>query len=228
MDRLADMSSVSSLPRDLLQLPAPVALVGTTRRKKKTARFAGLRVHWARFMKQIGADAPSDSSAVADSSLESSLPRTRQRTEEDVDGDGVDEIVVDRDWSEDLRSSLNHSSERGHTRSADSNAQIGTSLGRGTSALSDDSHILSALYSSLRWEVWPATVKFFCVRFLDDRTEQRFRKEHWFIKKVSLSFLLFNQCRIQLLPVVGIVVLSFSSRQLGRRRCHHRQPNHHL
>lgn len=190
MDRLLDLPSVSSLPHDHLQLPVPVALAGPAgsprRRKKKTARFAVLKVHWARFVKRIGADSPSDSSAVADSSLGSNHPRTGQRTEDEVDDDEVDEIVVDRDWSEDLKSSLNQSSERGHTRSSDSYAQISTTLDRGTTTLPEDSHFFSILHSSLRWEAWPAIVKFFCVRFLDDRTEQRFHKEHWFIKKVSL------------------------------------------
>lgn len=192
MAPLADVPSVSSLPHDLLQLPVPVALTGPTsarHRSKRTARFAGLKVHWARFIKRVGADSPSDSSAVADT-LEGNHVRTGHRTGDDADDDDdeVDEIVVDRDWSEDLRSSLNQSSERGHSRSSDSHAQIGASLSRGTTALPDDTHFLSSLHWSFRWEVWPAIVKFFSVRFLDDRTEERFHKEHWFIKKVSLSF----------------------------------------
>lgn len=191
MSGLLDVPSATTLPRELHQLPVPVALAGppasSRRRKIKTARFAGLKVHWARFIKRIGADVPSDSSAVADSSFGNNLPR--QRTDDGVQGDEVDEIVVDRDWTEDLRSSLNQPSERGHTRSSDSHAQIGTSLGRDVTPMPDDGNFLSVLLWSLRWEAWPAIVKFFYVRFLNDRTEQRFYKEHWFIKKVCRSFL---------------------------------------
>lgn len=182
---------VPSDPHEFLQLPVPVALAGppgsSRRRKTKTARFAGIKVHCTRFIKRIGADTPSDSSAVADSSFESN--QAHPRTDDDVDGDEVDEIVVDRDWTEDLRSSLNQPSERGPTRSLDSQVQIGTSLGRDTIPMPDDSHFFSASLWSLRWKVWPAIVKFFCGRFFDDRTEARFHKEHWFIKKVALSFL---------------------------------------
>lgn len=214
MARLLDVPSVTSLPYDL-QLPVPIALAGPSGsarpKMKKTARFAGLKVHWTRFTKRIGADSPSDSSAVADSSLESNQLRNGHRAGDDADDNEVDEIVVDRDWSEDLRSSLNHSSNRGHTRSADSHAQIGTSLGRSTSSVPEESHLLSGLFWSIRWDVWPAIVKIFCVRFLDSRTEQRFQKEHWFIKKVSLSLSYLKQC-IQLLPVVGLVVLSLPCR----------------
>ena len=189
---MPDLLDVPLVPQEFLQLPVPVVLAGpagsSRRRKTKTARFAGIKVHCTRFIKRIDADSPSDSSAVADSSLEGN--QTRQRTDGDVEGDGVDEIVVDRDWTEDPRSSLNQPSERVPTRSSDSHAQIGTSLGRDTTAMPDDSHFFSASLWSLRWKVWPAIVKFFSVRFLDDRTEARFHKEHWFIKKVSLSVLL--------------------------------------
>ncbi|KAG8221064.1 hypothetical protein J3R82DRAFT_2578 [Butyriboletus roseoflavus] len=198
MPGLLDVPSVTSLPRDFLQLPVPVALAGppasSRRRKIKTARFAGLKVHWARFTTRIGADFPSDSSAVADSSFESN--QARRRVDDGIQGDEVDEIVVDRDWTEDLRGSLDQPSERGHTRSSDSHAQIGTSLGRDATPMPDDGNFLSVLLWSLRWEAWPATVKFFSVRFLDDRTERRFHKEHWFIKKSlvfwSSLFLLVN------------------------------------
>ena len=188
---MADLVGVPSLPLEFSQLPVPVAQTSSRRRKTKTARFAGIKVHWMRFVKRVGADSPpSDSSAVADSCFESN--QTRQQTDDDVEEDEVDEIIVDRDWTEDLRSSLNQPSERGPTRSSDSHAQIGTSLGRDTSAMPDDSHFFSASLWSLRWKAWPAIVKFFYVRFLDDRTEERFHKEHWFIKKVPLSLLPFQ------------------------------------
>lgn len=175
-----------------LHLPAPIALAdphpqdSSRRRKTKAAGFAGIKVQWTRFVKRIGTDSPSDSSAVADSYFESN--QTRRRTEDDVE---VDEIIVDRDWTEDLRSSLNQLSERS-PGSSDSQPQIGTSLGRDTTAMLDDSHILSASLWAFRWKVWPAIVKFFCVRFLDDKTEERFHKEHWFIKKVFPSLLLLQ------------------------------------
>ncbi|KAF9224071.1 hypothetical protein BS17DRAFT_795625 [Gyrodon lividus] len=185
---LPELSPPNSLPQELLQLPLPVALASTadsTRRKKrKEARFDGFKVHWARFLKRVGTDSPSDSSAIADSSLDSS--RMRQRTEDDdVDDDEVDEIVVDRDWTEDLKSSLNRSSDHGQEKSADVHIQAGTgtSIGHESTTIPEDGHLLWRLVYWLRWEVWPAVVKFFRVRFFDEKTEERYHKEHWFIKK---------------------------------------------
>ncbi|KAG6381741.1 hypothetical protein JVT61DRAFT_346 [Boletus reticuloceps] len=82
----------------------------------------------------------------------------------------------------------------------------------------DDSHFFSPSLWSLRWKVWPPIVKFFCVRFLDDRTEERFHKEHWFTKKVSPSF--------QTAP--SIVPVSLSCCKLGPRRFFSRQSNYSL
>ncbi|KIJ21004.1 hypothetical protein PAXINDRAFT_125610 [Paxillus involutus ATCC 200175] len=110
----------------------------------------------------------------------------RQREQDDPEGDEVDEIVVDRDWSEDLKTSLNQSSDRSHERStADSHLHVatGTSVGHESTTLPDDRRLFGRLIYCLRWEVWPALVKFFRVRFFDDKTEERYHKEHWFIKK---------------------------------------------
>ncbi|KAF9233473.1 Tco5, signal transduction HAMP domain histidine kinase [Melanogaster broomeanus] len=136
-------------------LPLPVALAGTTgsarRTKRKPARIDGIKAHWARFMKRVGTDPPSDSSAVADASSQ-----VKQGMEDDVDGDEVDEI----------------------------------------SATIPEDRLFCRLIYWLRWDVWRAVVKFFCVRFFDDKTEERYHKEHWFIKKslvlCSSMFLVAN------------------------------------
>ncbi|KIJ65498.1 hypothetical protein HYDPIDRAFT_110594 [Hydnomerulius pinastri MD-312] len=201
MGDVPDLLSAHSLPQQLLELPVPVALAGTAgsgrRKKRKTARINGLKVHWAQFLKRVGTESPSNSSAIVDSSLDSS--QLRQRTDDDVDADEVDEIVVDRDWTEDLKSSLNQSSERGPEKSADSHVHVGgtgTSVGHDSSALPEDSRLFWRLVYWVRWEVWPAVDKFFHVRFYDERTEERFHKEHWFIKKTlvvwSTIFLIAN------------------------------------
>lgn len=189
MPPLLDVPSLSSdLHHDFLHLPVPVVLAGppgtSYRGNKKTARFAGLKLHWARFIKRIGADTPSDSSAIAGGSLGSSHVRRQANT--DVEGDEVDEIVIDRDWSEDL-SSLGPSEDSQSGSSDTGHVQVGSSLGRDTTPTPDDNHLLSSLLWSLRWEVWPAIYKFFFARFLDNRTEARFQKEHWFTRKVFLS-----------------------------------------
>ncbi|KAH7922614.1 Tco5, signal transduction HAMP domain histidine kinase [Leucogyrophana mollusca] len=185
-----DLPTPLALPPEFLGLPAPATQTAPSssgrRKKRKTARIDGLRVHWARFIKRVGTESPSASSAIADSSLDSS--QLRQRTEEDVDVDEVDEIVVDRDWTEDMKSSLDHSEptpERSGDR--DSHAHAGnatsTSAGHESYAMPDDARFLRRVLVTLRWELWPAVDKFFRVRFYDKNTEERYRREHWYIKK---------------------------------------------
>ncbi|KAH7890900.1 Tco5, signal transduction HAMP domain histidine kinase [Phlebopus sp. FC_14] len=186
---MADLPSVHSLPQDLLELPGPVTLAGTAspgrRKKRKTARINYLKLLWARFVKRVGIDPPSDSSATIDSSLDGS--QVRPRTEDD-DSDEVDEIVVDRDWTEDLKSSLNQTSlDRGQqAKSADSHIHAGgtgTSVGHDSTTMPEDHHFLGRFIIYLRWELWPAIDNFFRVRFFDENIEERFHKEHWCMKK---------------------------------------------
>ncbi|KAJ8589557.1 hypothetical protein M405DRAFT_791542 [Rhizopogon salebrosus TDB-379] len=149
------------------------------------ARINGLRVYWARLLKRMGTESPSTSSAIADSSLDSS--QTRPRIDDDPDADEVDEIVVDRDWTEDMKSSVNHS-EHPQEKSRDSHitqpvAGTGTSVGHESCIIPDDAGLFRQIIFFIRWEVWPAAHKFFCVQFYDEKTEDRYRKERWFIRK---------------------------------------------
>ncbi|EGN91820.1 Tco5, signal transduction HAMP domain histidine kinase [Serpula lacrymans var. lacrymans S7.3] len=176
-------------PDGLLELPIPItqSAVAGRKKKRKIARIDGLKVHWARFKKRVGTDSPSTSSLVLDSSLDSSQPR--QRTQGGDDSDELDEIVVDRDWSEDMKSSLDQSDEPTPEKSGDSHIPVGTgtSIGHESHSIPDDRRLFRRMLVFLRWFIWPAISKFFVVRFHDERTETRYRREHWFIRK-SLGF----------------------------------------
>jgi osomolarity two-component system sensor histidine kinase SLN1 len=190
-DKPGDTASTpTTLPKEFLDLPFPVAQAGTAgstpRKKRKMTRIDGLRIYWARLSKRMGTESPSTSSAIVDSSLDSS--QTRPRIDDDPDADEVDEIVVDRDWTEDMKSSVNHS-EHPQEKSGDSHitqpvAGTGTSVGHESNVIPDDAGLFRQIIFFIRWEVWPATYKFFCVQFYDEKTEDRYRKERWFIRKV--------------------------------------------
>jgi osomolarity two-component system sensor histidine kinase SLN1 len=191
-DKLVDTASTvtpTTIPKEFLDLPLPVAQAGTAssppRKKRKMVRVDRLRVYWAILLKRMGTESPSIST-IADSSLDSN--QLRPRTDEDPDTDEVDEIVVDRDWAEDMKSSVNHS-ERAQERSGDSHVThivdgTTTSLGYESCHFPDDAGFFRQTRIFLRREVWPAVYKFFYVQFYDEKTERRYRKERWFIRKV--------------------------------------------
>ncbi|EIW75099.1 hypothetical protein CONPUDRAFT_85430 [Coniophora puteana RWD-64-598 SS2] len=192
-------STPSEVAEELLALPAPVLAAGTlygsgsrsNKKRIRTARIDGLKVHWARFIKRVGTESPSDSSAIVESSLGSSQRQHKPVTDEEEEDDGgeVDEIVVDRDWTEDMKSSFGPSEQALRDRSGDSRGAYGgggtTTSGGGheSTALLEDGRLFQKLLIIIRWEVLPAIEKFFLVRFHDLKTEKRYRRENWFIKK---------------------------------------------
>lgn len=172
-------------------LPPPVVQgsVSSGRRgKKKSARVdGGLRVHWAQFKRRIGTGtAPSTSSALEpDESGDSySNAQMRQEAQNDVEDDGVDEVVVDREWSDEIKSSSITHSEHGGTPEKSSN-QLGTSTDRESLAFHVDGMWASCgLLIFLRWRVWPTVHQFFAHHFVDEKSEMHYRKENWFLGKV--------------------------------------------
>ncbi|KAG2345799.1 hypothetical protein BDR05DRAFT_988453 [Suillus weaverae] len=176
-------------PEDFTGLPLPVAQASTAdpaHQKTKRACVRGLRVYWEYFMKRMGTESPSTSSALVDSTRNSG--QVRLRTEDGTDVDEVDEIVVDRDWTEDMRNSPDHSEyatdNSGDSHMAHVGAGTGTSIGHESSAFPDDGGFFRQCIVLLRLEVWPAVHKFFHVRFNDVKTEERYQGERWCIKKL--------------------------------------------
>ncbi|EED83762.1 predicted protein [Postia placenta Mad-698-R] len=186
-----------------LSLPPPVVQgsVSSGRRgKKKSARVnGGLRVHWAQFKRRIGTGtAPSTSSALEpdDSGDSSSNAQMRQDAQHEVEDDGVDEVVVDREWSDEIKSSSITHSEHGGTPEKSCN-QLGTSTDRESLAFHVDGMWASCgLLIFLRWRVWPTVHQFFAHHFVDEKSEMHYRKENWFLGKNlalwSTAFLIVN------------------------------------
>ncbi|KAG1737208.1 Tco5, signal transduction HAMP domain histidine kinase [Suillus lakei] len=177
-------------PKGFTGLPLPVTQPTSTadsgRQKTKKARVHGLRVYWECFMKRMGTESPSSSSAFVDSIRDSG--QIRLRTEDGTDVDEVNEIVVDRDWIEDMKNSPDHL-EYDPDNSGDSHmvhvgAGTGTSVDHESTTFPDDGGPFRRFLFLLRWEVWPAVHKFFYVRFNDDKTEERYRGECWCIRKL--------------------------------------------
>ncbi|KAG5644869.1 hypothetical protein DXG03_007510 [Asterophora parasitica] len=152
-------------------------------RRKKKARVGGLAVHWARFKRRVGTGtAPSSSSLVGESTGESNNYLRREGPLQD-DGGEVDEVVVDRIWSEDIKSSTTHSE---HGASPE---KSGGSHPMGQSASDRGSLAPEGFWSTfrpivfLRWRLWPKFAKIFVTRFADEKSEAQYEQENWFMKK---------------------------------------------
>ncbi|KAI1791886.1 hypothetical protein LXA43DRAFT_888392 [Ganoderma leucocontextum] len=188
------------LPSD--GLPPPVSFSsdisspGRRSRHKKTARFsAGLRVHWDRFVRKLGSGtSPSSSSNLDDSVGESSgYPRSRiggPVGEAQLQDERVDEVVVDREWSDEIKSSsVTHSEHGGSPDKSGSNPLGGTNTDRDSFAIRPEGFWGSCrVLIFLRWRLWPASYGFFSTRFLDEKSEMHYNKENWFLRKASFHF----------------------------------------
>lgn len=157
-------------------LPPPVLYnsggqsISSRRNRRKSARISSLAVHWARFKKRLATGpAPSSSSVVEGSAAESIFTRRLQCYQDDEE---VNEVVVDRAWSEDIKSSVTNSDLVG------SPDKTGSQLNHGAS--DSESVVYEGFWSRnqmlifLRWRVWPYLVKIFNSRFLDDKSEEHY------------------------------------------------------
>ncbi|KAI0831876.1 hypothetical protein BC628DRAFT_1407464 [Trametes gibbosa] len=189
-------------------LPPPVQhddrqSAGKRCRTKKNARVnPGLRVHWDRFVRKLGSGtAPSSSSNFDDSVAESSgYPRSRHGPPfpQNTQQERVDEVVVDREWSDEIKSSsVTHSEHGGTPEKTGSNPHAGTNTDRDSFATRPEGFWgLCRPLIILRWRLWPATYAFFCTRFMDEKSEMHYTRENWFLRKNlalwSSAFLIVN------------------------------------
>ncbi|KAF9560107.1 hypothetical protein CPC08DRAFT_708306 [Agrocybe pediades] len=167
-------------------LPPPVvqgssASYQTRRGKKKSARMNGLSVHWARFKKRIGTGtAPSSSSVIGESAAEQSYTRRLEMSE---NIDYVDEVVVDRNWSEEIKSSITQSEHGASPEKSGTSHPMERGLSDHESVAEDNFWGFSTPLTILRYRAWPLVMEIFSSRFMDDKAEQHYAQESWFLKK---------------------------------------------
>ncbi|KAG2144351.1 Tco5, signal transduction HAMP domain histidine kinase [Suillus clintonianus] len=175
-------------PKVFPGLPLPVTQASTTADSGRQKIIRGLRGYWEWFMKHMGTESPSLTSAIVDSILDSGQVRPRTEDGTDADVDEVDEIVVDRDWTEDMKNSPDHSEYTpeisGDSHMAHIGAGTSASVGHDSTTFRDDGGPFRQFLILLRWEVWPAVHKFFHVHFNDEKTEERYQGERWCIRKL--------------------------------------------
>jgi osomolarity two-component system sensor histidine kinase SLN1 len=129
-------------------------------------------VHWTEFKKRLGTGtAPSTSSVHEDSttgSIHGKDPVPGQPEDE------VDEVVVDREWTEDARKTTTKS-ESAHPFN-DSRHPAGTNTDHESFAVVEGFWARSTILIILRWRLWPAILGFFWPRFMDVKSEAQYTK----------------------------------------------------
>ncbi|KAF7795011.1 hypothetical protein EIP86_006155 [Pleurotus ostreatoroseus] len=183
----------TTLDSDVI-LPAPVVHFssGSSSGRRSQRRFRETVSHRLREMydsmrsKFGSGTAPSDSSTELDMDADSTLDGEdigRMRGSLVGDGDIVDQVVVDREWGEDIRGSSTHS-EHGEERTGsnpqtDRMADVADDFaGRETGCWGR-----TPFLRFLRTRIWPTIVKFFVMQFVDEKSEQQYRRENWYLRK---------------------------------------------
>ncbi|KAL0953952.1 hypothetical protein HGRIS_005113 [Hohenbuehelia grisea] len=171
------------LPPPATQSEKPSAFAKT----KKTARVGvkeRLTVHWARLKRRIGTGtAPSTSSLNNNESNPDSNRSIRAQTADPDSEDQVDEVVVDRTWSDEIKSSVTHS-EHGGTPEKSGGSYPQTGASEHESFVERDGFWASCTpLIVLRYRLWPAMMEFFNPRFMDEKSERHYAMESWFLRK---------------------------------------------
>jgi len=169
----------NSLPPPVVQ---SIASSSHSRRlRKKTVRVAGLSVHWARFKKRMSTvAAPSSSSVIGESAAENSYTRKMETTTTGV-ADYLDEVVVDRNWTEEIKSSVSHSDHNGSPEKSGGSHQPNQGTSDHDSVVYDGFWTFSTILAILRWRTWPFIMEIFSSRFVDEKSEQHYAQVRIFL-----------------------------------------------
>ncbi|KAI0296554.1 hypothetical protein B0F90DRAFT_1636279 [Multifurca ochricompacta] len=179
-------------------LPLPVAALDSTRQRAKATRIDGIRVHWARFRRRLGSDPSLATSIVEDPLVGKNVDfRADSHTgfpcEDEME---VDEVIVDRNWSDDIKSSVSLS-EQNISLDRSGGLPIALSTDRDSVAMHTNGFwSLCTPLIILRWRLFPAIINFFSPKFPNKKSELHYVKENWFMHKSlaiwSSIFLLVN------------------------------------
>jgi hypothetical protein len=97
----------------------------------------------------------------------------------------VDEVVVDRSWSDDIKSSVSVSEQNMSPDRPGGQPVAGPSPDRDSVALHSSGFWgLCTPLIVLRWRLFPAIVNFFSPKFPNPKSELHYVKENWFMRKV--------------------------------------------
>jgi hypothetical protein len=109
------------------------------------------------------------------------IHHTARKQEEDEGPTEVDEVIVERVWEDDLKLTVSEPNEAYEKSNSQKNGGTGTDRDSVAGSVWTGNLILV----TLRYRVWPMILDFFAARYVDEKTERHFEKEHWFYRKVG-------------------------------------------
>ncbi|KAI9455208.1 hypothetical protein F5148DRAFT_1277243 [Russula earlei] len=167
-------------------------LLKEERRPNKSIRIdgnRGLLVHWARFCRRLGAGTPPSTSSLVEESASGGDFHLRcdiQGECQRKDDAEVDEVIVDRSWSEEIKSSVSLSEQNLSLEQPGSlHLNPGSGTDRESVALHDNGGFwnLCTPLTVLRWRLFPAIMDFLSPKFPNQKSELHYVKENWFMRK---------------------------------------------
>jgi osomolarity two-component system sensor histidine kinase SLN1 len=169
-------------------LPPPVLHTDASASRpsqKKAAGFKRLTVHWESLKKRMGTVTASPSSSMHGDRTAQSYSSHQKTVQVTGDDEKVDEIVVDRVWSEGIISS-SAPSEHGASPDKSGASHLNTTSTDQGSLFSPSGFWTSfPLLVAFQWKIWPTVMNFFSTRFSDQTSELRYRQESWSVQKVN-------------------------------------------
>jgi hypothetical protein len=156
-----------------------------SRKPRKSVQISGgLQVRWAAFKKRVGTGTAPSTSSVLDGSIGDSIAVRGKAKSVDAPEGEVDEVIVDREWADEIKnSSIAPSQSAGSLDKVLDNPLGGTNIDHESATPTESLWTSSILLAMLRWRVWPGILRFFRVRFVDEKSEAHYRKESWFFRK---------------------------------------------
>jgi osomolarity two-component system, sensor histidine kinase SLN1 len=182
---------------DTTLLPIPVVQTRTRSSQRNRTR-RGLSSCWELIKKRIwtvesqstttstGRDTNNDFDKVDEDKFQSTLSHRELADEPEAE---VDEVVVDRIWSDDPKSSVSqYHSGQSEESEVDERARASLSL----SVEQFDIHAESVKgvlspFAAVYSLAWPIFKRFFSLHFHDETTEAKYREENWTLNKVPWS-----------------------------------------
>jgi osomolarity two-component system, sensor histidine kinase SLN1 len=166
-------------------LPVPVLqsnVISTVRRRgRRFSPFQSLSGLWTMFVKRLGTrTVPSTSSARASESHHDHICPNRED-----DDDEVDDIIVDRMWSDGFKTS-DLQSDHGGSPEKSSGSQRGSHRPPSIETFQFPNGFWTTCFplTLIRFRIWPAVVNFFNSKFSDAESETQYQTENWYIRKV--------------------------------------------
>lgn len=213
-------TSSSSTAIENLVLPLPVtqrsSALTQDRRTRQKPHF-GWRVYWIQFKRRIGTSTePSSSSVVGESATEGAYER-RLAGHQVEWGDHVDQVVVDRAWAEEIRTSTTPHSECGITPEKTPSQQHDQKSNDGTSVVSDGWGRVRKTLAIIRWHTWPFIMEVFSSRFPDEKTERHYAQVSFYVISILSYHSPVLLGKLVLEEISGTMGVFVVNRQLGIR-----------